>query len=296
MPTLRAVIVLLLCAAAAGADPLQPLIDRPVTLPRGKVDTTLHFTYTNWSNSVLGGGSGSTDGETLALGLDFGATDLVQIGLGLVFPINPGAAFGSALASGSFAVDKNAALRLDAGYESVGANGNFDPENANRYFAGIGAAIKVPITPTVAFVTGRTGPVQFGHFNNLGSNGTGVYFGSSFLTELSSDFLVVSGGNLDTGTNLGINLPVGLLLQPDPHLALTLQAGYSVVIEIPSVGSALASHFVPIGLEAVVSPVSQLDIGARFLIDGYVGSSGGGGGGPGYFDLRALMFWFRVHV
>jgi len=178
----------------------------------------------------------------------------------------------------------------------VGANGNFDPENANRYFAGIGAAIKVPITPTVAFVTGRIGPVQFGHFNNLGSNGTGVYFGSSFLTELSSDFLVVSGGNLDTGTNLGINLPVGLLLQPDPHLALTLQAGYSVVIEIPSVGSAQASHFVPIGLEAVVSPVSQLDIGARFLIDGYVGSSGGGGGGPGYFDLRAQMFWFRVHV
>jgi len=25
-----------------------------------------------------------------------------------------------------------------------------------------------------------------------------------------------------------------------------------------------------------------------------VGSSGGGG--PGYFDLRAVMFWLRVHV
>jgi len=34
--------------------------------------------------------------------------------------------------------------------------------------------------------------------------------------------------------------------------------------------------------------------GARFSLDGFVGSSGGGG--PGYFDLRAVMFWLRVHV
>ena len=34
--------------------------------------------------------------------------------------------------------------------------------------------------------------------------------------------------------------------------------------------------------------------GARFSLDRFVGSSGGGG--PGYFDLRAVMFWLPVHV
>src|SRR5215813_5023683 len=232
----RALIAPLLCGAAVRAAEVQSLIDRPITLPRGSVDTTLHFTYTNWS-SLLGLGNLTLEGETLALGLDYGATDTIQLGIGLAFPINPGAAFGSVLASGSFAVDKNAALRLDAGYESFGTNGNADTENANRYFLGMGASIKVPITPILAFVTGRTGPVQFGHFNNLGRNGVSAYFGSSFLTELSSDFLVVSAGNLDTGTIVGINLPAGLLVQPDPHVALTLQAGYSAVIQIPSSGS-----------------------------------------------------------
>jgi len=56
-------------------------------------------------------------------------------------------------------------------------------------------------------------------------------------------------------------------------------------------------HFFPVGIEAVVTPTPRLDIGARFFIEGYVAESGGGGGsGPGYFDLRALMLWFRIHI
>ena len=56
-----------------------------------------------------------------------------------------------------------------------------------------------------------------------------------------------------------------------------------------------ALHFIPLGLEAVVSPTSVLDIGARFFLDGYVGQSGGSAG-FNYFDFRALMLWFRVRV
>ncbi|MFL5420718.1 MAG: hypothetical protein ACJ79Y_08105, partial [Myxococcales bacterium] len=85
----------------------------------------------------------------------------------------------------------------------------------------------------------------------------------------------------------------GLLLQPDPHFAVSLLAGYSAVVVLPPAGSAFASHFVPVGLEAVVTPVPALDIGARFSLDGYVGQSGTTGAGPGYFDLRALMLWLR---
>jgi len=59
----------------------------------------------------------------------------------------------------------------------------------------------------------------------MGDSGTGLNVGASGLTEASSDFLVVSAGNNSSGANLGINLPAGLLMQPDPHLAITLQAG-----------------------------------------------------------------------
>ncbi len=115
------------------------------------------------------------------------------------------------------------------------------------------------------------------------------------MTEASSDFLVLSGGNNGSSTIIGINLPAGLLLQPDPHLALTLQAGYSAAISTS--GSVRALHFIPVGLEAVVTPAPRVDIGARFFLDGYVAQSGGGSGGhPNYFDLRALMLYIRVHA
>ena len=115
------------------------------------------------------------------------------------------------------------------------------------------------------------------------------------MTEASSDFLVLSGGNNGSSTIIGINLPAGLLLQPDPHLALTLQLGYSVAIS--TTGSAQALHFLPVGLEAVVTPAPQLDIGARFFLDGYVAQSGPSASGyPNYFDLRALMLYIRVHA
>jgi hypothetical protein len=295
----RTLIALLLSGAAASAqETIRPVIDRPITLPEGKLDLTLHGTYTNWGNSSsAGAGPGSLIGETLALGADFGATDQVQLGLGLALPINPGVGFGSILASADLAVDEKIVLRTDVGFESTGLNGSgtAGTSHTSRYFAGLGATIKVPISPTMAFVSGRTGALQFGHFNNIGDNGTGLYTGASTLTEASSDFLVLSGGNNGSGTIIGINLPAGLLLQPDPHLALTLQAGYSTAISTS--GGTRALHFIPVGLEAVVTPAPRFDIGARFFLDGYVAQSGGNASGnPRYLDLRALMFYFRVRA
>ena len=195
-------------------------------------------------------------------------------------------------------MDSGFALRGDAGFENFGLNGdntgNFS--HTSRYFAGVGARIKVPISPTVAFVTGRIGAIHFGHFNNIGDSGIGLYVGASLLPEASSDFLLLSSGNNNSSTNIGINLPAGLLLQLDPRLAVTLQAGYAVAIAIPRSGSqSTAGHFIPVGLEAVLTPMPLLDIGARFFLDGYVAQSGGNGSGnPGYFDLRALMLWIRI--
>jgi hypothetical protein len=290
----------------ARAEELQPLIERPITLARGAIDLTVHGTYTNWATGASAStGLSSLAGETLALGADFGATDQAQLGLGVALPINPGAGFGSLFASAALALDKVTALRVDAGYESIGPNGDTTGlgGHTNRYFGGLGARLKVPLGPTLAFVTGRTGAVHFGHFNNIGDKGTGIYLGASGFAEAASDFVVFSGGNNNSSTNLGINLPAGLLLQAGPRFAVTLQAGYSAVISFPSQCSTItpcgtqAQHFIPVGLEVVVSPVPQMDIGGRFFLDGYVTQTGGSSfGEPSFFDRRALMFWFRFHA
>ena len=299
MGALRLLLVLLLCSAAAQAAEIQSLIDRPVTLPQGKIDLTLHGTYTDWGNGIFGE-TQAVDGETLAFGVDIGATDGFQFGLGLALPIHPGAAFGSVLVSTLFRADPRAALRLDVGFEHIGINGNpsqVNTSHANRYFGGLGAAVKVPITEKVAFVTGRNGAVPFGHFQNVGAGATGFFFGATELPQASSDFLIVSQN--DTGSSstvVGINLPAGLLVQLGPLVAMTLQAGYSVVIESSGTATGIL-HFVPLALEAVVSPAPPLDIGARFSLDGYVGASDARFSlGAGYFDLRALMLWIRFHL
>ncbi len=254
MPSSRILIplaVLSLLGGLARAEELQPLIERPITLARGAVDLTLHGTYTNWgTGATAGGGPSSLSGETLALGADFGATDQAQLGLGVALPINPGAGFGSLFASAAFALDKGTAVRADAGFENIGLNGD-NSSGVTR--------LKVPLGSTLAFVTGRTGAVQFGHFNNIGDKGTGLYGGASGLTEAASDFVVFSTGNNNSSTNLGFNLPAGLLLQPDSRFAVTLQAGYSAVIIFPQCPAGIITcktqslHFIPVGIEAIVS-------------------------------------------
>src|SRR6266852_1628180 len=112
----RPLLAVLLCGAAAHAQELQPLIDRPVTQPRGAVELTAHGTYTNWdARAFVGPGTGSLTGETLALGADFGATDLVELGLATALPINPGAAFRSILVIAAVSGYKAIPLRVVAG-------------------------------------------------------------------------------------------------------------------------------------------------------------------------------------
>lgn len=301
----RALIVSSIVANAALAqERIEPLIARPVTLPAQSFDVTLHGAYINWATGLGGinvAAPSTISGEAVAFGVDFAATDRVQLGLATALPIHPGASFGSVLGSVAFAAGRTAAVRVDLGYERIGLNGDNTAgfNHVDRYFGGIGAPMKIPLSAGLAFVSGRTGAVQFGPFNNIGDSGTGVYYGATLLPEGTADFFVISGGSNDSGTDIGINLPLGLLLQPDPHFALTVTAGYSAAVLIPSSGSTEALHFIPVGIEAVVTPANVLDIGLRFFVDGYVGSSGSGSGipaGQGYFDKRSLMLWFRFRA
>jgi hypothetical protein len=296
----RTAAILLLCSAAAvRAQQLQPLIDRPLTLPQGHLDATFHATYTNWATGAPN--PSSIDGETLAAGFDFGVTDQVQFGISTALPVNPGAGFGSVLGTIAVALGPDAALRADVGFEQIGLNGAtgaaIGSTHINRFLTGIGAPIRIPLAPNFAFVSGRTSSVQFGHFNNIGDSGTGFYSGASAFPDLSSDFFVVSTGSENSNQIIGLNVPAGLLMQPDPHVAFTVRTGYSAVISIPQGANASTQsvHFIPVGLEAVYTPVPALDIGADFFLDGMVGHSGTMAS-SGYFDRRALMLWLRLRA
>src|SRR5260370_38283759 len=100
MPSSRILIPLLLLGGLARAAELQPLIERPITLARGAVDLTVHGTYTNWGNaSAAGGAPSSLTGETLALGVAFGATGQAQLGLAEALPSTPAPGSASPAAS-----------------------------------------------------------------------------------------------------------------------------------------------------------------------------------------------------
>jgi len=288
---------LLLCASSARAQTADPLLARPLIVPHEKVEVTVHGTYTNWTSaSFVVGTSQTLTGETGTVGIDYGIAQDAQVGAALALPVNPGFSFGSVLANFGLGLAPGVAFRVDGGYDRVGFNGDGTDgiDHINMFFGGFGLPLKLPLGPNLAFVSGRTGAAQFGHFNNLGDRGIALYAGVSRLSELACDVLVFNTADKNSGSSIGINLPAGLLVQADPHFAITLQAGYSVAIGLPSSGSAVALHFVPIGLEALVTPTRALDLGARLSFDGYVGASGGNGNQePGFFDMRAVMFWIR---
>jgi hypothetical protein len=195
----------------------------------------------------------------------------------VALPIDPGASFGSALLSGAFASSPQMAFRLDVGVERIGTNGYCCGRDYHtvRWLLGLGPYFRVPLAAKIDFVWGHGGAVRLSRFFNVetrfrgGPGSVGFYYGGSYFPlGAGSDALVVSSGDNNSGTVIDLNLPLGLMLRPDPHLSLTLQAGYSAVIGIPSGGgNAVAEHYLPVGLEAVVSPITRLDIGLNLVFD-----------------------------
>lgn len=300
---LRTSLAALLCGAAARAQIIEPALTRPITLPAGVFDLTLHATYANVAD-----GHGSEDGGTVAMGLDLGASDRVQVGLATAFPILPGAGFGSLIASGLVALDRDVAVRGDFGYERIGLTGTSGSGESydihiHRFFGGVGARGRFPIGPNVAFVFGRSGAVHFGPFQNLGSGGLGLYTGASFLAPGSSDLVVLSSGDNQSGNLIGVHLPAGLLVQAHPAVAITLETGYAALIALPAHpdllfnnSSTLVLHYVPLAIEVdVMTPAPFAELGVRLSNYGFTGASGLSGTGPGYFDQRSFMFWLRLH-
>lgn len=139
-------------------------------------------------------------------------------------------------------------------------------------------------------MSGKTDAINFAQFTNLAANGQGSYFGSSVFPNNGTDFISIAS-NTQSGNGFNVNLPIGVLVQPDPHFAFVIHSGYSAPIAIPSSGSTEVEHFIPVGLDLIVTPNKQVDIGLSFARVGLVASSNGNS--PGYTDIFNAALWLR---
>jgi hypothetical protein len=98
--------------------------------------------------------------------------------------------------------------------------------------------------------------------------------------------------SFDGGSQISVNLPVGLLLQVANPLAITLRTGYQALI----VDGGGATHYVPLGLDAVLSPIRNLDLGAGFLFQGNLSGTGLGSPGSTYTNIWVASFWLRLRT
>lgn len=256
-----------------------PAIDRPLLLPDNTVELTLAGDLS--AQQGLGGG------ESAALGVELGLGE-GQAGLAVAIPAHPGLGFGSVAGSVAYAIARQAALRLDLAFDRSPGNGF--RADANFYSAGAGVPFELRMGPWLALVGGRLGAVSFAHFVNFDAGGAGQYFGTSSLYG-SSD-LVVFVKEEDAGSQLALNLPLGLLVQVAPSVSIVLRSGYEAIITTG--GGNGARHFIPLGLDATFSPTPMLDFAATVLLPGEIADSGTAFG-HGYRDvvLAALVLRLR---
>ena len=271
-----------------------PLIDRPLNLPAGVAQVELAGMYANWD---AGAGSGvSVSGESGAASVAFGLSSGLQLGATVALPLNPGFGFGTVAGTALFALGRDNALRVDAGFERLGANGGSGFQSAgDSYFGGIGAPLRFKLAGNLALVSGHTSGFQFAHYTNLGANGTGLYAGASTFGLDAGDLLTVAhstgDANASDNTTVNLTLPVGLMVQVAEPFAITFWTGYHLLWNSDGATSHTA-HFIPIGVDATWSPTAAFDVGASFNLPGRVGGDLSGG----YSDIRDVAVWIRLRT
>jgi hypothetical protein len=280
-------------AAVLLAQPFPTaLIDRPLTLPRGAVEVNALVNYSDWNED-----GGSATGESGVLGIEIGATRDVQIGFAAALPLNPGFGFGSLV--GSVLVNLGpAAAHFAAGYERLGvvgvSSGGGAPtsDSFGLLFGSVGVPVKLRLAPGIAFVSGTTSAFKYAFPVNLGAVGVGVYEGGAINCFSCGDLVTVahatSGGN---GALVNVNVPIGLLFQVAEPLSVTLFTGYHAVFEVGG-NSSESIHFIPIGVEAVLSPSAGGEFGVSFMLPGEVAQSSGTA--LGYADVRNVAAFLRL--
>jgi len=249
-------------AAAAGSY-MGPEINRPLTMPQGGIEGELAIPITRFSVDTPIGSVSSTS-ESMALGTRYGIMPQLNAGAELSFVLNPDANFNTFLVNGEYEFMPGsmmmAAGRVDLGVTHTSAG----MTSANAFDLGLGVPFKYVLTPMFAFISGSQ------------------YSLAPFGFSASSDILFFQFGD---ATAIGLNIPVGLLIQPHPMFAAEVRTGFSLVHT-----DAADTKFVPLVFD-FIGNVNAGGVG----IDPYF-SWAIAGNTESYTSVMTFIIGARVHL
>lgn len=277
-----AVFVLLPLAARAESHYLpREIIERPLMLPSNVVEL-----------DVLGNVSsqaGALAGSAAAVGIELGLGD-GEAGFAVALPVAPGLGFGSVYGSAAWSIQKQLAFRVDLGFEH--SQGDVGRSDENFYTAGAGLLFSSRLGPAWALTFGQSRAINFARFVNLSLGGTGFYTGAT--AGFDSTDVVVYTKQEDGPTQISGSAPFGLLWQALPELAATLRFGYEVVVSTDGNRNG-TQHFIPLGLDLVLTPVPAVDVGASLSLAGKIAQTGASASGA-FTDAPMGALWLRLRL
>lgn len=258
----------------------RELIERPLMLPANVVELDV---LGNLSNQP-----GASAGAVGALGIELGLGD-GEAGLAVALPAAPGFGFGSAYGSMAWSIYKERALRVDLGFDH--SQGDVGRPNHNFYSFGVGLISSWRLGPSWALTFGRSRAVDFGRFVNVSLGGTGFYSGATSGFD-SADFVVYTKEE-DGPAQILVAAPFGLLWQIDRGLAATFRFGYELVASTEGVLEG-TQHFIPLGLDVVVTPFPTFDAGVTVALAGQIAQTGTSA--SGFTDAPLASLWLRLRL
>lgn len=278
---LAALVFLPLAARAESHYLPREVIERPLMLPANVVEVDVLGNL----SSLPGASAGAAAAVGLELGLGGG-----EAGLAVALPAAPGFGFGSVYGSAAWSLQRNSAFRIDLGFDH--SQGDVGRPNQNFYSAGAGLLFSWRLTRSVALTFGRSRAIDFGRFVNVSLGGTGFYTGAT--SGFDSADVVVYTKQEDGPTQVSGSTPFGLLWQALPELAATLRFGYEIVISTDG-GQDGTQHFIPLGIDLVLTPVPDVDVGASLSLAGQIARTGASASG-GFTDAPLGALWLRLRL
>lgn len=279
-------------------------VERPMTLPPMMfapfVEGGLTYANSSYNQVDLKGYGG-----TLAFGFAASIIPRLQLGLMFAFPLGPINDFGQ------FVVDLQGNvvpdvmnIRLDLGTERV--NGTFSGFSSttsytqDSFLMGVGLPLKVKLHRMFAFISSSPWGRGFASqpLTSVSSNGLSAsFFGGVYSDDL---FSLLTYENSGTRIIVGaVHIPIGLVFQPHPMMAIGVRTGYRYVFTHTNDGQGSTSttqdHFVPLGFDLVVTPHRMVDIGFTATVYGPVASQDNGDASHDiakhYTDLSKFDLW-----
>ena len=274
-----------------------PLIDRPLLLPRFIFQPWVEFGITNssiYEDAELDTTKKVGTGCTVSFGVDIGLPGRFQLGALFALPVSPSADIGTFVFDLQYGLLKQLNLRLDLGaqHQLVHAllAGALYSQTLDGFVMGVGAPLKIKLHRMLALTSGSTMARGF-ETPPVITAGQAVSFGSIVASQdiFSLGVWNQSGDNVVGGV---INLPVGLLFQPHPMLALQARTGYRLSFTKQSGGSS-TTHMVPVALDVVVTVARRIDLGFTASLTGTVHGTTASGDPTtfSYLDIRKFDLW-----